>query len=298
MPRSLQRARRLWSHASWLLDVGVQSYKRYDRHRGDTLAAALAFKTLLALAPLLVVAVAVLARIVGEGTARSEMLTAVRQAIGPKGVGIVSEWLDVAREMSSIATAVGTLLFLIGAERLVDGLDVALEVVFDEPTVAEAEVVPWRHELIRALRNHALRLGITLGLGLWIAASLAARVAMAAWWPSALSPMLYLGQLALSFGSLVLALAVLYHVLPHRRLAWTDVLFGAVVTAALQSVAVWMLELWFTRAAVGAGYGATGSVVAILVFLYLTSQVFVFGAELSAELLRRRWARLLRLSAT
>jgi membrane protein len=89
-------------------------------------------------------------------------------------------------------------------------------------------------------------------------------------------------------------MAVMYRILPRRRLAWTDVLFGATVTAALQTVGISLLELWFTRASVGAGYGATGSIVAILVFLYASAQVFVFGAELSAVLLRRRWAQALR----
>ncbi len=278
----------------WLFDLIVQAVKRFTRHRGDTLGAALAFNTLLALAPLLVVAVAVLARVIGEGPARTEALAAVRQAIGPKGVDIAAGWLDAAREMSSIATAIGTLLFVIGASRFVDGLDVALDVVFEEPTLAEPTPVPWKHEVLHFMRDRAVHLAVSLGLGLWIAASLGLRVAMETWWPAAFSVGLGPARFVLSFGSLVLALAVMYRVLPHRKLAWADVLFGAIVTAGLQTLGAWLLGLWFTRASVGAGYGATGTVVAILIFLYSSSQVFVLGAELSAELLRRRWARAMR----
>jgi membrane protein len=292
--RLLLHTRKLWARACWFVDVVTNAVKRFVRHRGDTLGAALAFKTLLALAPLLVVAVAVLAHVVGEGAARTEALGAVHQAIGARGVEIVGGWLDVARETSTIATFVGTALFVAGASRLVDGIDVALEVIFDEPPAAEPETLAWRHQLWANVRDRAIHLAITLGLGLWIAGSLAARVALTSLWPKSWGWNLELAQLVLSFGSLVFALAAMYRVLPHRRLAWTDVLFGAIVTASLQTVGLWLLELWFTRAAVGAGYGATGAVVAILVFLYLSSQVFILGAELSAELLRRRWASALR----
>jgi membrane protein len=290
-PRALVR---LWNRAGWILDLVVQAAKRFSRHRGDTLGAALAFNTLLALAPLLVVAVAVLAHLIGEGAARTEALSAVRQAVGPKGVDIVAGWLDVARETSSIATAVGTLLFLVGAARFVNALDVALDAVFEEPTLAEPPPSPWRHEVLQYLRDKGVHLAVSLGLGLWIAGSLGLRVAIETWWPKAWDPLLGVIRFGLSFGSLSLALAVMYHVLPPRRLAWSDVFFGATVTAGLQTLGAWALGLWFTRAQVGAGYGATGTVVAILVFLYLSAQVFVFGAELSAEILRRRWARAMR----
>jgi membrane protein len=294
MHRVSRSFRLVCGRVAWLVDIGTQAIKRFSRHRGDTLGAALAFNTLLALAPLLVVAVAVLARIIGEGPARTETLMAVRQAVGPKGVDIAAGWLDTAREMSSIATAIGTLLFVVGASRFVDGLDVALDVVFEEPTLAEPPPTPWKHEILHFIRDRALHLAVSLGLGLWIAVSLGIRVAMEALWPSSWSIGLSVAKLLLSFSSLVLALAVMYRVLPHRRLAWTDVLFGAVVTAGLQTLGAWLLGLWFTRAQVGAGYGATGTVVAILIFLYASSQVFVLGAELSAELLRRRWARTMR----
>jgi membrane protein len=290
-PRPLLR---LWNRAAWIGDLVVQASKRFSRHRGDTLGASLAFNTLLALAPLLVVAVAVLSRIIGEGAARNETLSAVRQAVGPKGVDIVAGWLDVAREASSIATAVGTLLFLVGAARFVNALDVSLDAVFEEPTLAEPPPAPWKHEVLRYLRDRGVHLAVSLGLGLWIAGSLGVRVAIEAWWPKAWDPALGMARFALSFGSLSLALAVMYRVLPPRKLAWSDVFFGAVVSATLQTLGAWMLGLWFTRAQVGAGYGATGTVVAILVFLYMSAQVFVFGAELSAEILRRRWARAMR----
>lgn len=294
MTRAPRPLVRLWNRAVWIVDLVTQAAKRFSRHRGDTLGAALAFNTLLALAPLLVVAVAVLAHIIGEGLARTETLSAVRQAVGPKGVDIVAGWLDVARETSSIATVLGTLLFLVGAIRFVSALDVALEAVFEEPTLAEPPPLPWRHEILRYVRDRGIHLVVSLGLGLWIAVSLGLRVAIETWWPKAWDATLAVMRFGLSFGSLAMALAVMYRVLPPRRLAWSDVFFGAVVTAGLQTVGAWLLGLWFTRAQVGAGYGATGTVVAILVFLYSSSQVFVFGAELSAEILRRRWAQAMR----
>src|SRR5688572_18890602 len=83
----------------WMSAASVlgESVGRFVRHRGDTLGAALAFQTLLALAPLLVVAVAVLAFALGEGAARAQALLAVRHALGGNGARLVESWLDTAR---------------------------------------------------------------------------------------------------------------------------------------------------------------------------------------------------------
>ncbi len=268
--------------------VFSETVGRFVRHRGDTLSAALAFQTLLALAPLLVVAVAVLAFAVGEGNARTEALGTVRKALGWKGAELVESWLDAARSMGTWATAIGTGLFLLGADRLVGELHVVIDVVFERPTEALRH---FRHHAKDFLRQRLRGLIMTLGLGLWIAVSLLARFAMTAVWPEGGQGWSMVVQLLTISASLVGALAVLYRMLPVQKLAWRDVWIGAAVTALLQIVVSWLLELWITRSNVGAGYGATGAIIAILLWLYVSSLVFVFGAELSAVLLHRRWLR-------
>ena len=77
--------------------------------------------------------------------------------------------------------------------------------------------------------------------------------------------------------------------LPSRALPWRKALQGAAITASLVTLGFWLLELWFTRVRVGIGigYGATGGLVVFLLWLYATSQLFLFGAEVSAAVLRR-----------
>jgi membrane protein len=269
------------------ISVVKEAVDRFGKHHGDTLGAALAFQTLLALAPLLVVAVAILARILGEGEARVETLRAARQALGPRAQELVAGWIDAARAFSGTATAVGAVLFLYGAHRVVAQLDTALSVVLD---IEERPQPPWslRRRLLGTLKERLIALGVTLFLGVWIAVALAGRHFLIYVWPGA--EVYGAIEAVLSAAVMVPALALLYRVLPRDRLAWREAFLGGAITAALLTVGAALLEIWFRYGSAGAGYGATGSVVAVLIWLFLSAQIFLLGAEISAAAVRRRRA--------
>ncbi len=257
--------------------------RSFGRHRCESLGAALAFKTLLALAPLLVVAVAVLGFVVGDGEAGTAAARAARQAFGPHASEVVSQWLRSARSFGTAATAIGVVFLLWGASRLVAQLVVALRVVFEAEDGHPDR--PVGHAVLRTALSRLAAIGWTLLLGLWIAASILSRKALMYVLPH--HAVLRAGRTLLSIASLTIAVAVAYKMFPVRALPWRRALQGAAITASLVTLGSWLLELWFTRVNVGVGYGASGGLVVFLLWLYVASQIFLFGAEVSAAVLRR-----------
>lgn len=253
--------------------------RNLSRHRASTLAAALAFRALLALAPLLVIAVALLSHVLGAGSARAEALIATREALGPRAAALAADWIDSARRAGVAASAIGAALFLYGAARLLTQVDVALDVIFSSDALPCAP--PPRRRLRVVVRERLLGILLTIGAGAWIAAALAARTALVALWPRTIHG-LRGGELLLSWLSLALGLAVVYKVLPPRRLRWPQVLGGAALTAVLFVIAARLLELWFTRFQVAIGYASAGGVIVVLMFLYALSLCFLLGAEMTA----------------
>lgn len=272
--------RRAWRAG---LEVVVDAGRHFGRHRCESLGAALAFKTLLAFTPLLVVAVAVLGFVLGDGEAGAAVADTARQAFGPRAGELVSRWLRSARSFGTAATAIGIVLLLWGSSRLVAQLDVALRVVFDPEEGQAAR--PAGQAVLRKLLSRLAAIGWTLLLGAWIAASILSRKALVYVLPH--HPILPTARTLLSIASLTIAVAVAYKMLPARALPWRKALQGAAITASLVTLGSWLLELWFTRVRVGVGYGATGGLVVFLLWLYVAAQIFLFGAEVSAAVLRR-----------
>jgi membrane protein len=269
---------------SWrqALEVIQDAGRHFARHRCESLGSALAFKTLLAVTPLLVVAVAVLGFVVGDGEAGKAATDTARQAIGPRAGEIVQRWLTSARSFGTAATTIGIILLLWGSSRLVAQLDFALHIVFDPADAEPAR--PVAKAVVKKLLSRLTSIGWTLLLGAWIAASILTRLAL-----NYLAPEhIFLGVLRtlLGFGSLTLAVAVAYKMLPSQGLRMRQALEGAAITAGLITLGTWLLELWFRTVRVGTGYGAAGGLVVFLLWLYATAQLFLFGAEVSAALHR------------
>jgi membrane protein len=273
----------------WTLELFAAAYHRLSRHGGDSLAAGLAFGSLLSVAPLLLIVLAVLSLIVGEGTAREEALALVHDSLGGRAAPVFAGWIDDARVWSATATVLGVVLFVFGAARLVALVDSAFEVVFEVPH--EPPIAFWK-AVRRYFATQLLSFGVTLVAGFLITCSLLVRIAVPAVLGSLedgpLGDVWWVGRSVLSFALLFLSLALVYRVLPPRKLDRGDVLEGALVsTVALH--AAFILLRWLTaRVDFGAAYGAAGAIVGMLVALYVAAQLFLFGAELTAELAHRR----------
>jgi membrane protein len=271
------------------VDVFRVAYDRLARHAGNSLSGGLAFGALLSIAPLAIVVIAIASTFLGEGAAREETLTFVGDALGQQVVPVVARWIDEARQWSAGATVLGVVLFFYGAARLVGLVDECFEIVFQVPPRREETT---RQAIKRWLSSQAMAVGITLLAGVLMAGSLVARTVGASLMGTPDDLVLAVLAAALresvSLTVWVLALAVIYKVLPPVHLHTRDILRGAVVSALLLEVALLVLRALATTLELGAAYGAAGAVVATLLTLYVVAQLFLFGAEVTAELSERR----------
>lgn len=271
------------------LELFSVAYDRLTRHAGNSLSAGLAFGALLSIAPLAIVAIAIASGFLGEGSARAETLALVRGSLGSTAAPIVADWIDQARSWSTGATVIGALLFFLGAARLVGLVDECFEIVFELPPRARETTM---QSLQRWAGRQVLHVVVTFGAGLFVAGALVLRASSAGLFSvldhPAVAAFAWLAQEITSLAVWTAALAVIYRVLPPVRLLRGDVVRGALVSAVLLEAALLALQALASTLELGAAYGAAGGVMATLLTLYGAAQLFLFGAEVTAELAARR----------
>jgi membrane protein len=239
-----------------------------------------AFYTLLSCAPLLVLTVAVIALVFGQQRAQSGLIDQARQMIGDRGADTVKSLLASAQKPSSgwVASAIAFVTLLFGASGVFAELRQALNIIWDAKPNNESG-------LLGMLRQRLVSFGMVLSLGFLLLVSLiiSAALAFIGKFFGQLIPVppfvLELTNFAVSFGVVTLLFALMFKFVPARDISWRDVRVGAVGTAFLFTVGKLLLGLYLWKASVGSAYGAAGSLVAVIVWVYYSAQIFFFGAE-------------------
>jgi membrane protein len=279
----------------------VESGRNWAKDRAARLAAALAYYTLFSLAPLLIVVVG----IAGQWLGRSMTVEEITNYL----VGIVG--LDAAQWVGNLAgnftapetftlTAVASVAVIVwGASNAFNHLKETLNIIWGvKPGPVKA-----KKKLLAVLRSRLLAFGaVFLAVFLMVAYLLANTLLSAvlglmgeiAPWTLALLPKVQLIQIAQFAVGLVVftgLLAILYKFLPDVEMVWRDVLVGAAFTSVLISVGNLALSVYFSASSVGSLYGAAGSIMVLLVWLYYSAQMFLFGAEFTEVYARRFGSR-------
>ncbi len=260
-----------------LSDTTSEWYK----HKAPRLGASLAFYTLLSLAPLLVVIVALAGAFYGEEAARGQIVAELGGLIGTKGAAAIEEVIKQARQpaVGVLATAAGLITLFFGATGVVTELRDALNTIYEIPS---PEVTGLK-SLILFVRVRFFSFAMVLGVGFLLLVSLAINAwlaAMGTWftgWLPALA--LQVISTAVSWAVVTALFAGIYRVLPDVTLEWRDVLLGAAVTSLLFNLGKLVIGLYLGTSTVASAYGAAGSVVILLIWVYYSAQIFFFGAE-------------------
>jgi membrane protein len=245
------------------------------------MGAALAFYTLFSIAPILIIALAVAGYFFGAHTAETELLSQLRDLTGSAGADALRNLLASAQssEKKGLAAVVGVITLLVGATTVFGELQHALDVVWGAPN-AKRTAAWW--ELLRA---RLMSFGMVLGVGFLLLVSLIASAVLAAFgaWLEAQFPGIQLGlpllDLAVSFAMTVLLFAMIYKYVPKESIAWRDVWIGAAVTAFLFAVGKSLIGLYLGRSSFNGAYGAAGSLIVLLLWVYYSAQIFLLGAE-------------------
>lgn len=273
-----------------LLDETIDEY---SKDRAEMVAAGLAFYTLLSMAPLILIAVAIAGAILGKGTARQEALRLVTDSMGGNAAKTVDTWVQQASDSGGIASLIGFLLVLYTASRLAEQLRAGLNQVWNiDPILAKGFKATIQNYLKRRLFAFLLVLAsgpillvifLSRALLTGFSETLFAGTAMA-------GPMVQLGQLASSLVLVGGMSAVVFKVVPDTRVGWRCVLLGGALTSVLFNVGNALVGLYLGHATVSQTYGAAGSVVVVLLWLYFSAQMFLFGAELT-QVYARQYGR-------
>lgn len=265
-------------HAWRVLTNAVKGWKK---HKAGRLAAALAFYTVFSLAPLLLLMVALVGMFFGRSEAQAQVHAQLQSVMGPAGATFVDNVVAATarRESGShIALIVGGSLVFLSAIGLFLALQDALDEVWEIPPERKAGFVG-----IILLRLHALLVVLVLAavaIGALIAVNVFADVVRASVGGDT-GRIIQIVSIAVNVAALALFLTVTYRVLPQEEVAWKSAVTGAVISAAILVLGEAALSIYFRRVHPGAVYGAAGALVIILLWIYYSAQLLLFGAELT-----------------
>jgi membrane protein len=263
------------------IQVLVGAFKQWSRADAGRHGAALAYYTLFALAPMLVIVIAVAGAVYGEEAVRGEVVGQLNGLIGQDGAELIESLLKNAREGDKglLAAILGGLTFVLGATGAFVQLQGALNHIWG------VKAAPGKN-LLRYIFNRAQSFGMLVALGFILTVSLAIDAglsAAAAWTEVNLPgvPVLHLLNSLVSLGVLSLVFALIYRVLPDVQLRWRDVGYGAVITAVLFTIGKRLIGLYLGETSLGSAYGAAGSVVVVMVWVFYSAQVVLLGASIT-----------------
>ena len=244
------------------------------------LGAALAYYTALSIAPLLVIAIAIAGLVFGQDAARGHTLDQVRGMVGAEGAKAIEAMVASADKprTGAIAAALGVVTLLAGAMGVIGQLQDALN------TIWEVAPKPGRG-ILGLLKDRLLSLGMVLSLGFLLLVSLilsTTTTVLGTFFVGlipAVAPALEAVNFLVSLVVVTLLFAMIFKLLPDAKVAWGDVWVGAILTAMLFTVGKFLLGLYLGRSGISSTYGAAGSLVVLLVWVYYSAQIVFFGAE-------------------
>lgn len=272
-----------WSEVGVLLSFTVSNW--FD-HNVPRLGASLAFYTLLSLAPLVIIVVAIAGAAFGRQAAEGQLLWQIRDLIGQEGAETVQSLLKSAYihgGSGTLATVVGVLTLLYGASSVVAELRDALNTIW---CVRKSTATGLR-SVLAVVRDRGWALAVVLGLGFLLLVSLAVNAALSALGDRfsaalPLPPWIFQGiDFGVTYVVIAVLFAVMYKVLPDLCIEWRDVILGAAVTSLLFAVGKLLIGIYLGRASIASTYGAAGSLVVLLLWVFYSAQIFFLGAELT-----------------
>jgi membrane protein len=262
--------------------LGKEAAGKWNDHNAPRLSAALAYYALLSLAPVLVLLILICGLVFARSSAEQHLLDQVRNLAGKQWVGTLKTLIDNTEPNSTgvIAgvVAIGVLLF--GASGVFVELRDSLNTIWEAPVLQTC--------IKEFVRRRIASFGLVLAFGFLILISTLLDVALQVIEKLFISSLpagaALIGQIAnsgLSLIALTLLFGFLFKFVPDVPIDWRDVGVGAVVTAVLFTVGHLLLTLYLTKAAIGSAYGAAGSLVAFVAWMYYSAQIFFFGAVLT-----------------
>ncbi len=258
-----------------------ETFSEWQEDNVPLLAAALAYYTLFSLAPLLVIAIAITGAFFGEAAAQRDIAGQIQGMVGKDGAEAIQAMIQNANKPSAggaIATLFGVVTLVLGASGVFGQLQTALN------TIWEVKPKPGRG-LKSFLKSRFLSFAMVVVIGFLLLVSLVLSAVLAGisnFFGSFLPALTVLGvvlNFVLSFAVTTVLFAAIYKFLPDVKVPWSNLWVGAAVTSLLFSIGRFLIGLYLGNSAVGSTYGAAGSLIVILIWVFYSAQILLIGAE-------------------
>jgi membrane protein len=257
------------------------AFDDWNKHNAPRMGAALAFYTVASISPLVILVLGVVSLVFNKNAAEAKLLAEVQSMIGPQAKEAIRTVLVHGHKSFSgsiFSTIAGVVVLFLGASGVFQELRSGLNNIWE----SEGKVKPGIWGMVR---ERVLSFGMVLSLGFVLLVSLLVSAALAAigTYFSGLLPippwLLEIFNFVFSFAGIAVLFAAILKFVPAAAVDWRDVRVGAVVTALLFTVGKWALGIYLGKASPGSPFGAAGSLVVLVSWVYYSAQIFYFGAE-------------------
>jgi membrane protein len=267
-------------------------YAEWQADEALNLGAALAYYTIFSMAPLLLLVIAIAGLVLGRAAAEGQLVGQIGSLVGESGAHAIEDMLARASgpKVGIVASVVSLVTMVLGATGVFGQLQHALNKIWNAPP-------PKRSGLRAQVRKRAVGFGMILGIGFLLLVSLAISAVLAGLREILAAHAPFLGSLlpilnfALSFAVISALFALIFKFLPDVEMTWRDVWPGGAVTALLFTVGKTLIGMYLGRAGATSVYGAAGSFVLVLLWVYYSAQILFLGAEFTEVYSRRYGSR-------
>jgi len=257
-----------------------QTVSEFGNDKAPRLGAALAYYTIFSLAPLLLIVIAISGLAFGHDAAQNKIFEQLRGVLGPQAAASVQDMVRNAAKPKSgtVATIIGIVTLIFGASGVFGQLKDALNTIWDvKPREGGG--------ILTLVKDRFLSFAMVLGVGFLLLVSLVIDAAITAIGTYAGSHLpggevlWHAAELIFSFCVITVLMAMMFRLLPDLKIEWRDVWLGAAITSLLFVLGKFALGIYFAKSAVGSSFGAAGSLVIVLLWVYYSAQILLFGAE-------------------
>jgi len=257
------------------------SFKGFSEHKVTKLSASLAYFTTFSLGPLLIVIIFIAGRILGEEAAQGSIFDQIKGFIGPDGAAQIQTIIKNAAfsGKSGLAAVIGIATLLIGATTVFGEMQDSINSIWGVKAKPKAGIM-------KLVMTRLLSFGMIASLGFLLLVSLAITAVVEGIgnrlkdaFPDVTVVLLYIINLIVTFGVITALFAIIFKVLPDIRIKWKEIWPGAIATAILFMIGKFLISLYISKSDIGNAYGAAGSLVVLIVWIYYSSIILYFGAE-------------------
>lgn len=275
-----------WAKEGW--ELVRDTYKEWTDDKVPRLAAALSYYTIFSIAPLLIVVIAVAGFVFGDEAVRGQLDNQIRGLVGIEAALTIQEIIANSSRPAdnTLATIIGVVTLLLGAGGVFGQLQEALNTVWGvEPKPGGG--------ILEIIKDRFFSFTMVLGVGFLLLVSLVISTLLSAVNTFALGVLpgwesfFQLLNQGISFLVITLLFAMIYKVLPDVKIAWRDVWVGAAITALLFTIGKFLIGIYLGNSSISSTYGAAGSFAVILVWIFYSAQILLFGAEFTQVYAKR-----------